>query len=267
MEQSLNSGQWSVIGRQFLTPQALKIAAIKNENATTKTFVLDGKLAAEPGQFVMVWLPGMEDKPFSLADVDPIKLTIAAVGPFSEALHQLKVGDLLWVRGPLGKGYSLPDVDGGHLVLIGGGYGVAPMHFLARWALAAGFQVSMIVGARQADDLLLADDFKILDVDLYLTTEDGSVGLKGMVTDALQEIITESIKPSMVYACGPTGMLEAIGNLCKAEGISVQLSWESHMRCGLGLCGSCEVGEGWLTCLDGPVFPFNPLMSNPETSK
>lgn len=263
MNELVTSGQLSVGSGQYAVPQALEIVKIKNENDTTKTFVLDGNLEAEPGQFVMVWLPGMEDKPFSLANVDPIKLTIAAVGPFSQSLHQLKVGDLLWVRGPLGRGYSLPDEAGGHLVLIGGGYGVAPMHFLAGQALASGFQVSMIIGARKADGLLLADDFKALDVNLYLTTEDGSAGLKGMVTDALQEIVAEPTKPSVVYACGPIGMLAAIGNVCAAEEISVQLSWESHMRCGLGLCGSCEVGQGWLTCLDGPVFPFDPLRSNP----
>lgn len=267
MEKLLNDAQRSVVSGQFLIPQALKIADIRDENATTKTFVLDGKLTAEPGQFVMVWLPGMEDKPFSLAGVDPIKVTIAAVGPFSRSLHQLKVGDFLWVRGPLGRGYTLPEISGpddagGQVVLIGGGYGVAPLHFLTCRALAAGFEVSMIIGARRADGLLLVDDFRKLAVSLYLTTEDGSIGLQGMVTDALQKILA-SVEPSMVYACGPTGMLDAVGARCEVEGIAVQLSWEAQMRCGLGLCGSCEVGQGWLTCLDGPVFPFNPLTSNP----
>ncbi len=242
-------------------PQAFKIAEIYTENDYTKTFVLDNALRAAPGQFVMVWLPGLEDKPFSLANADPISLTVAAVGPFSRALHQLRVGDWLWVRGPLGTGYDLPEpISPGPILLIGGGYGVAPLLFLARRALAMSYQVMAIIGARRRQDLLLVPAFESLAIPLWLTTEDGSTGLKGRVTDAIALALTESSgHPRTVYACGPTGMLEAVAAYCAAETIPVQLSWEAHMRCGLGLCGSCEVGQGWLTCLDGPVFPFNPL--------
>jgi dihydroorotate dehydrogenase electron transfer subunit len=247
-------------------PQALQILEIKNENATTKTFVLDGSLSAEPGQFVMAWLPGLEDKPFSLANANPISLTVAAVGPFSRALHQLRVGDALWVRGPLGRPYQFPaDPDaGGHLLLVGGGYGVAPLLFLTRQALAVGHQVSMIIGARTETDLLLVKDFQALEVSVWLTTEDGSAGQRGLVTDAIPlALANASTKPKMVYACGPTGMLEAVAVQCQAENVPVQVSWEAYMRCGIGLCGSCEVGQGWLTCLDGPVFSLNPATTPP----
>ena len=253
--------------KQFCLPQALPIVEIKNENTTTKTFVLDGSLSAEPGQFIMAWLPGLEDKPFSLAHANPVSLTIAAVGPFSQAVHQLQVGDCLWVRGPLGRGYCLPadSEPGGHLLLIGGGYGVAPLLFLTRRALAAHYQVSMIIGARTASGLLLVDDFEALGISLWLTTEDGSAGQQGVVTDVMpQVVVNASVKPKMVYACGPTGMLAAVAACCQAANIPVQLSWEAHMRCGLGLCGSCEVGQGWLTCLDGPVFPFDPNTTPPS---
>lgn len=248
-------------------PEAMKIVEIRAENANTQTFVLDGALAAVPGQYVMAWLPGMEEKPFSLADVRPLSLTVAAVGPFSRALHGLRVGDSIWVRGPLGRGFQLPPAapPGQHLLLIGGGYGVAPLHFLARQLLAAGHQVSMIIGARSAMHLLLVEAFGALAVRLWLTTEDGSAGLRGLVTDAIPAALAgASDRPTCIYACGPVGMLQAIAARCEADGIPVQLSWESHMRCGMGLCGSCEVGEGWLTCLDGPVFPFNPLTTPPS---
>ena len=251
----------AVTNRACCLPQPLKIVEIEAENTTTRTFVLDGSLNAEPGQFIMAWLPGMEDKPFSLANADPISLTIAAVGPFSRALHQLQVGDFLWVRGPLGRGYYLPadSEPGEHFLLIGGGYGVAPLLFLTRQALEAGYQVSMIIGARTASGLLLVDDFEALGVSLWLTTEDGSAGQQGLVTDVIPQVIANaSVKPKMAYACGPTGMLAAVATCCQVENVPVQLSWEAHMRCGLGLCGSCEVGQGWLTCLDGPVFPFDP---------
>ncbi len=246
-------------------PHALKITDIKIENGITKTFVLAGSLIAEPGQFVMVWLPGIDERPFSLADTQPLSLTIAAVGCFSQAIHQLKIGDWLWVRGPLGKGYRLPaPVHKNGLPqrtwLIGGGYGVAPLHFLAKQLLADGHEVSVIIGARDAANLLLVEAFKNLGVSLWLATEDGSVGQLGRVTEIMVSLLSNSAnKPDLVYACGPTGMLVAVADLCQAHQILFQLSWEARMRCGLGLCGSCEVGNGWLTCLDGPVFEFNPL--------
>jgi len=234
-------------------PQPFTVAHIDDENATTRTFTLDGALDATPGQFLMAWLPGVDEKPFSLASANPIALTVAAVGPFSRAIHRLHVGDSLWLRGPLGHGFHLPAPAAGvHLVLVGGGYGVAPLRFLPETALAQGFRVSAIIGARRAEGLLLLDSFAALSVPVFPTTEDGSAGRRGLVTDALADMLAET-SPATVFACGPTGMLNAIARLCRTAGVPVQLSWEAHMRCGMGLCGSCEVGEGWLTCLDGPV--------------
>jgi len=248
-------------------PQAYKIIDIRQENATNKTFVLDGVLEATPGQFVMAWLPGMQDKPFSLAAANPLSLTVAAVGPLSQALHALQPGNSIWVRGPLGCGYQLTGQPGDQLLLIGGGYGVAPLRFLAETALAHQFRVSAIIGARRAADLLLVSAFQALGVQPLLTTEDGSSGQQGLVTDALSTILTSDLpKPTAVYTCGPTGMLRAIAARCRTEAIPVQVSWEAHMRCGIGLCGSCEVGRGWLTCLDGPVFPFDPEQISPRAS-
>jgi dihydroorotate dehydrogenase electron transfer subunit len=247
---------------QLLTP--FKITEIRQENANNKTFVLDRPIEAQPGQFVMAWLPGMQDKPFSLAHANPLSLTIAAVGPLSEALHQLTAGDSIWVRGPLGRGYRLTGQPGDHLLLIGGGYGVAPLCYLAETALAAGYRVSAIVGARRQQDLLLVDAFEALGVATWATTEDGSAGLKGLVTDAIAPAYNSALgRPTAVYTCGPTGMLRAVAARCAADGIAVQVSWEAHMRCGIGLCGSCEVGDGWLTCLDGPVFSFDPEQVSP----
>jgi dihydroorotate dehydrogenase electron transfer subunit len=243
-------------------PQAMSITAIKDENTATKTLVLNGSMAADPGQFVMAWLPNLDEKPFSLAEASPVSLTIAAVGPFSRAVHQLQVGDRLWVRGPLGRGFQLPvhSEGGKKILLVGGGYGVAPLHFLAKQALAVGHQVAMIIGARNSANLLLVDAFQELGVPLWLTTEDGSTGRQGLVTEAMVPVLADpQMKPDLVYACGPTGMLVAIANVCRTEDVPFQVSWEAHMRCAIGLCGSCEVGPGWLICLDGPVFPFNPV--------
>jgi dihydroorotate dehydrogenase electron transfer subunit len=254
----------------FRLPQALKITAMKPENEQTKTFTLAGALAAEPGQFVMVWLPGLDEKPFSLAGAEPVSLTIAAVGPLSRALHRLEVGDDMWVRGPFGRGYHLPATTGApkKLLLVGGGYGVAPLLFLARQAQARGYEVAMIIGAKSRSDLLLVETFTALGIPLWLTTEDGSQGQPGRVTGAIFPLLAEAqARPQAIYACGPTGMLQAVAALSRAAQIPVQLAWEAHMRCGIGLCGSCEVGQGWLTCLDGPVFPFNPLEVAPPAGE
>lgn len=262
-------------------PQPFTIAAIRQENAATRSLVLDGALEAAPGQFVMAWLPGVDEKPFSLAHTDPVTLTVAAVGPFSRALHGLAVGDRVWLRGPLGRGYTIPlprgsgsdsvsrphaergsssdSVSRPHALLIGGGYGVAPLRFLAERLLDAGQAVSMIIGARSAADLLLVDAFTAMEVRLWLATEDGSAGLAGLATDAIAPALAAApAETGMVCACGPTGMLRAVAAICQARGLPVQLSWEASMRCGIGLCSSCEVGDGWLTCLDGPVFAFDP---------
>ena len=247
-----------------MTFQTYKITEIRQENATNKTFVLNGKLDAQPGQFVMAWLPGMQDKPFSLAHADPISLTIAAVGPLSRALHNLAVGDPIWLRGPLGRGFQLDGQPGDHLLLIGGGYGVAPLRYLAESALAQGYRVSVIVGARRQEDLLLIAAFEALGAAIWATTENGSTGLKGLVTDAIEPVFESQWgRPALVCTCGPIGMLRAVAMRCATEKIPVQVSWEAHMRCGIGLCGSCEVGAGWLTCLDGPVFPFDPEQVSP----
>ncbi|MEM7032041.1 MAG: dihydroorotate dehydrogenase electron transfer subunit [Chloroflexota bacterium] len=245
-------------------PLVSTIVDIRVENGYTKTFTLDCHLAASPGQFVMAWLPGHEDKPFSLADVSPVKLTIAAVGPLSRAIHALDVGDQLWIRGPLGRGYHFEPRSAAHLLMVGGGYGVAPLLYLSRLALAEGHDATMVIGARSEQDLLLTEAFEALGVPLWITTDDGSQGIAGRVTDAVTQILdTAPRRPTTLYACGPTAMLSALAQQCAPENIAVQLAWEAHMRCGIGLCGSCEVGAGWLTCLDGPTFSFDPQIEDP----
>jgi dihydroorotate dehydrogenase electron transfer subunit len=188
------------------------------------------------------------------------------------------VGDRVWVRGPLGQGYEL---QGQHLLLVGGGYGVAPLLFLAREAIATGCGVDVCIGARTAEDVLLASAFRSTDetdfnglnelksvssvksVDnLFITTEDGTLGTQGLVTQATADAIA-SHRPYCVYACGPLPMLTALAKQCRKHDLPHQLSWEAHIRCGMGICGDCEldaktrqaanIPAGWLVCKDGPV--------------
>ena len=253
----------------FNLPTAVTITHITQDNYRTKTFTLDAALDATPGQFVMVWLPRFDEKPFSLVNANPVTLMITAVGPFSHLMHEKKPGDKLWLRGPFGHGYSVPPTQQ-RLALIGGGYGVAPLYWLAQTQFAHTAAIDIIVGARMATDLLYVERFDSLaqskienpstplrtslksKISLHLTTEDGSRGRQGRVTDPLQALL-EAKAIDGIYACGPHGMLATLEKLGADYGIPSQLSWEAYMRCGIGICGACE-HRGKVLCLDGPVL-------------
>mgnify|MGYP001773795071 CR=1 FL=1 len=234
-------------------PVPFTISMVKEESPRVKTFVLEGSMEATPGQFVMVWLPGVDEKPFSLVDGSPVTITVARVGPFTSQLHRRGPGDTIWLRGPYGNGFS---VEGRRLLLVGGGYGVAPLLFLARRALPQGCSVDAIIGARCAEDLILVRDFERAGCRVHLATEDGSLGFRGKAPDLALNLIPK-LKPDVIYGCGPEGMLEALREIAESWQIPAQLSFEGYMRCGFGVCGSCE-RKGWLACRDGPVMRIIP---------
>ena len=252
-------------------PQVARIVGITDESNTIRTLVFDQHLDAEPGQFVMAWLPGIDEKPFSLVHADPVTLTIARVGPFTEAIFSLGVGDHLWLRGPLGhpftlntqspvaspepvlresEGSRIPDPQS-PILLIAGGYGVAPLHFLAERARSAGWEVTAIIGARTASGVVFARRTTALGAQVIITTDDGSLGQQGLASQAAERLLAQTDYQA-IYACGPESMLEAVEALARAHNMPAQLSYERYMRCGFGVCGSCS-HEGWLVCRDGPV--------------
>jgi dihydroorotate dehydrogenase electron transfer subunit len=238
-------------------PVAYPLAEVRVETPTICTFVLDGRLSAEPGQFVMAWLPRLDEKPFSLSGASPIALTVDRVGPFSTAMHALAPGNRLWLRGPYGRGFTLPD-ESGTLLLISGGCGVAPLLYLAETARQAGHAVHAVLGARSASGLLLEEQFAALDCGVHLATDDGSAGARGTSLDLAASLIaTGAPAPAALYACGPEPMLEGVYRLAQSRGLPCQLSYEAYMRCALGVCGSCVRGDQ-LVCRDGPVFEVPP---------
>lgn len=237
-----------------------RVQSLQRENSKTCTIILDTGLDATPGQFVMAWLPDIGEKPFSISGSDPLTLTVCEVGLVSSALCQLKAGDKLWARGPLGRGFAL--VGQTH-ILVGGGYGAAPLTFLAKQARAQGHTVTVCLGAKTQADLIMVDEFRRLGCELLIATEDGSAGEQGLVSLQLLRAMEQDTAAS-VYACGPTGMLLAVHRLCQRVRVPAQLSFEALIRCGIGLCGSCELSEetcqqlgipsGFLVCHDGPVL-------------
>ena len=237
-------------------PTVVPIREIHNETRRVRTFVLDMELPeAEPGQFVMLWLPGVDEKPISIASPSPLTLTVARVGPFSTALHRAQVGDRVGVRGPFGRGFSL--LEDRPALLVGGGYGAAPLYFLAVRALQQAIPVTVALGARRANDLIYADRFRELGVRLILATDDGSLGHRGYVTDAISGPLAHDPPPAL-YACGPEPMLVALLRLCLEHGLPGQFSVERYMKCGFGICGQCAL-DGLLVCQDGPVLGVEQL--------
>ena len=220
------------------------------ENPRTVTLVLDRAFPqARPGQFCMLWLPGTDEKPFSIAGPDPLMFTVSRVGPFSEALQALGPGDPVWVRGPFGAGWTIGPC---RALLVGGGYGAAPLYFLARAWREQGAMVEAALGARTSADLLFMDRFTGCGLPVHPATEDGSRGAGGRVTDVVAPLLSSG-KFDRLCACGPEAMLDALAALCREHRVAGELSYEAYMRCGVGICGSCEHEER-LVCLDGPVF-------------
>ena len=228
------------------------VTHVVSEGSTGVTITLDRSLPARAGQFVMVWLPGLDEKPFSVMYDVPLALTVAIVGPFTEVLGRVGIGDRVWIRGPYGHGF---EGEGTHPLLVGGGSGAAPLVLLAKELLGKTQDVTVALGAGTADDLMLAERFRSLECALQVATEDGTAGYEGTVVEAVAPLLAAQ-EVDIAYACGPEGMLRNLAILCNRAGIECQVSLERYMRCGIGLCGSCTCDD-LLVCLDGPVVRAN----------
>lgn len=232
----------------------MKIQDVKEENSTIKTFTFRDKHCAEakPGQFVMVWVPGVDEVPMSLSSisVDGVSsITVADVGEATKMLNQKKVGEVVGVRGPYGNGFAL---TGGNVMIVGGGTGLTPLVPLAENLAGLSSKIVFMVGAKTRDDIFFLDRIRTVVPEVVVTTEDGSYGLKGVVTELAEQIL-EKQKFDMIYACGPEQMMFKMFLLAKRLNTPFQASLERYIRCGIGICGSCCMGE-YRICRDGPVF-------------
>ncbi len=233
-------------------PEVLEIKSIIKENWKTKTFFFYKKVQAKPGQFVMIWMPRMDEKPFAVAFTDPFGITVTKVGSFSSRLHQMYEGQKLGIRGPYGRGFEL---KGHRICIVAGGYGIIPLSFLAEKAFTKGYDVTAIIGAKTKDDLFFLERLK--KSRLIITTDDGSSGIKGFATDALKSQL-EKENYDCVYTCGPEIMMKKVFEICENHGIECQASLERYMKCGFGVCGQCCIDD-LTVCKDGPVFSSEQL--------
>ena len=269
------------ISLQSRLPKTYRIKAIKQETAMVRTYTFDGSLGAKPGQFVMVWLPGVDEVPMSVAydNGAHTKITFFAVGDMTNELAKAKVGDLVGLRGPFGTSYEWK--PGQHIALVAGGYGAAPMYFVAESTTGHGCTLEVIVGARGKEHLLYLKELEALPhVSLHVATNDGSVGYKGYNTDILEKLLSSCPRDSheaknakcspidQVFACGPEMMLKKISEITAAHHVPSQLSLERYMKCGYGIYGNCVVDPlGIRLCVEGPVVKNDACVQITEFGK
>ncbi len=238
-----------------MIPMYAEITQIVNETPSTQTFFFDLSLGHIPGQYIMVWIRGVDEIPMSLSYSNAV--TVQKVGEATTALFKLGKGDSFGIRGPFGNCFSL---EGKSILLIAGGAGAAPLGSLAEKAKSNNINVKTILGAKSAEELLFKKRFDNAG-DLLITTEDGSLGYHGLATELVSEL--DLAKYDAIYSCGPEKMMFQVLNIAEDFGMSsrVQFSLQRYVKCGLGLCGACCIDPaGFRICRDGPVFRGDQLV-------
>jgi dihydroorotate dehydrogenase electron transfer subunit len=230
-----------------------RIEDILEHSERVKTFYFDTKFNCYPGQFLMVCLPGVDEKPFSLSNVNSI--SVKQVGEFTRHLFKLDIGDMVWVRGPYGNNF--PILRNKNVGLISGGIGQAPLFFLATRLVNC--KIDFFIGAKTKNEVLFLDRLNNLG-EVHVTTEDGSMGLKGIITDLLP------INNKYIIMCGPEKMMYLCGKKLGQDPKKIFLSIERYMKCGIGLCGSCSC-SGYRVCVDGPVFTWKQICEMDDFNK
>jgi len=240
----------------------LEIKSVLKENFEVKTFRFNRAMKADPGQFMMVWIPGLDEKPFAVSYADPFGITVFEAGPFTRKMQELKKGDKLGIRGPYGHGFEL---KGKNICLVAGGHAVIPIAYLADVAKKKNYNITSIVGAKSKKHLFFVDRLEKSSSNVTVTTDDGSFGKKGFTSDVLKELLKKE-KFDCIYTCGPEIMMKKVLDICEKYGIECQASLERYMKCGFGLCGQCCI-DGVLVCKDGPVFNSEQLRKLSEFGK
>lgn len=243
----------------------VKIVKIKKDGNDIKTFYLDKKMPhTKPGRFFQFWLPDYGKKPLSITETDPyLASTVRRIkhedgkplsGRFTNRLFELKEGDYVSLSGPLGNGFDVDRFNNRDVILVGGGTGIAVLALLNKRLHNS--KVQSFLGAKTRDEVIMEERFNRP----YITTDDGSYGEKGFVTDAMNRYDFEPIANPRTRAaiCGPEVMMDKAAKILEqyipAENIYVCV--ERMIKCGIGICGSCDFG-GYRLCVDGPVFQYS----------
>jgi len=218
---------------------------------------------AKPGQFVMAWIPGVDEVPMSLSYIDAsgfCGITVENIGTATAALHSMKGGDAIGVRGPFGKPFTETT---GKALLVGGGCGIAPLAPLAEKLAHSGSDVTVVVGAKTQAELVFLDRLKKSmsksKARIIAATEDGSYGWKGTATDVLEATLKER-RFDRIYTCGRELMIRKVFDIAEKYSTPIEASLVRYMKCAVGICGHCVLDPlGLTTCTDGPVFDSDVL--------
>ena len=253
-------------------PRMVRVLNVVDEIPNVKSLSFRDKVsaAAKPGQFGMVWAPGVDETPMSLLPSDNddiVTITVRDRGEGSRALLRKKTGDLIGIRGPYGNGFTYAGEK--RVLMIGGGTGVIPLIALLRTLSPGGVECDFVLGARNRRELLFSDEIRRLSTQtggvFAITTDDGSAGTKGLATDEASKLLRAK-SYGRVYACGPERMMRKVVTLAEEAHVPMEAGLERIFKCGSGICGSCCVGP-YLVCKDGPVFKGEILRELPEFGK
>jgi dihydroorotate dehydrogenase electron transfer subunit len=259
--------RWLDLQKSFDTPKIVTIEKVVDETPTVRTLFFSDDILSQvlPGQFAMVWIPGVNEIPMSVMisqENGKAAFTVRKHGLATTELFSKKVGDQIGVRGPYGNSFTIKQ---GKLLLVGGGTGLVPLIRLVTF-LKKTDDVTIVMGAKTKSEVF----FEVLGNTLLegtihkviVVTEDGSYGQKGLVTDVMEKLFQES-KFDAVYTCGPEKMMHKVVQIASSNKTHVEASIERMMKCGIGICGSCCFGDV-MACKDGTVFDGQTLLPNKE---
>ncbi len=231
------------------------IQEVRSETPQIRTFRLERDLDPSPGQYVMVWIRGVDEVPMSFSGPDTI--TVQSVGEATGALFKMGAGSSIGLRGPLGNGFVL---RGKKILLIGGGVGTAPLAFLGEQASNAGKEVSSLLGFRSIEDLIFQSRIEALG-DTIITTDDGSAGIHGLASAGLKEL--NLFEYDQIYLCGPEMMMWDIISRTREHAAKTQACINRYFKCAIGVCGSCCIDpDGIRACVEGPVIMADRLLES-----
>jgi dihydroorotate dehydrogenase electron transfer subunit len=233
--------------------QIVEVEEVVRETPSTVTLRFPYEPTALPGQFVMVWLPGVDEVPMSLSysDGEVLKgVTVKVMGEASRRLNEVHRGDLLGIRGPYGNHF---DLSPSKILVVAGGSGAAVLAPAAEAAKRRGAHISVALGATTATELLFKERFRRFADEVIISTDDGTEGEKGYVTDLLPSLLARG-HYSALWTCGPEVMMVKALRAATSHGVPYFGSLERVMKCAVNLCDACAFGP-YHVCTEGPVFP------------
>jgi dihydroorotate dehydrogenase electron transfer subunit len=242
----------------------VRITERVQETPSTVTIRFPYSAAVEPGQFLMVWLPGDDELPMSVSYTEERSkgLTIKAMGETTRRVQSIRAGDAVGIRGPYGNRFDLSPKN---LLVVAGGSGAAVLAPAAERLRARGSSVTVALGATTRAELLFRERFRGMGARVEVATDDGTDGARGFVTGVADRLVPDGGYDA-IWTCGPEIMMQKVAGLGAGHHVPVYCAVERHMKCALGMCDACALGPLHV-CVDGPVFEAATLAALPEFAR